>query len=1035
MIPKVEKQYKIFSEVFENLNQEQKRAVTELAKPVMVIAGPGTGKTQILAARIAYMLLHSDNISHENILCLTYTDAGAIAMRKRLLQFIGPDAYRISIYTFHAFCNAVIQENLNYFGKRDLEAVSELEQIEIVHEIIDSFTSDNPLKRYSGDYYFEAPRLLNLYEWMKKENVDSKQMHQYITEYLNEIELSDKYIYKKGDKKGEKKPDYFKIVDKMKLLQAAVDTFDTYVGKLKDRGRYDFHDMLIWVIEAFQNNEMILRDYQEKYQSILVDEYQDTNGAQNKILEMLISYWEIPDVFVVGDDDQSIFRFQGANVANINEFVSKYENKDLEQITLKLNYRSEQSILDAADALIKHNQQRLDQEKKIISAREPFHTFPLIQYYPNFSSETAMIGKEVKTLLDSGVPGNEIAIIYRKHAQAEELIRFFNYLKIPVKAKKEINILEQVLIQNLIHFLRFIHAEHSHPGSGDAYLFECLHYPGFGIAPLDLTRIAIQMQKGQKYREQWREVITENFQKTHPEWSLNFETQAALFRASQIIEKWIKCVVEEPIQELVSRVIRESNMLDRVLQSEHRNEQLQWLHTFYDFVKDSVLRQPGIKLAALLELIDRMNAQGVSIGSHRIWADVNGVQFLTGYASKGLEFDHVFMIGCNQKNWDKSNRNSGYTLPETIAEKVDETEDFRRLFYVAMTRARKGLILTYSEANDDAKELEKSRFIAEVEASGVKAIRANVDATFLQTFETSLFYEPSSAVKHYFENEWINELLENYQLSVTHLSAYLRCATSFYFEQLLQVPAPMSNAAAFGVAIHKSLESLFRNMMESSNQTFPTIEFLVKEFKREMYRLKDLFNEKEFEIRLESGEKILPEYYEARINGWIKDVQVEKLYHHKAYKHIPIKGKIDKIEFLDHQVNVVDYKTGKYKKEAFKAPILNQETLTDEELNQLSFEDRYGGNYWRQAAFYALLLSKSDDTTKDLNHICFDYVERDKTSKEIPRINVQITKEDLDMLGKQMEEVYDAIQHKKFSDGCKEPDCVWCNFMQTVYPE
>jgi len=161
-------QQEAFQGIYKNLNQEQRKAVDTIEGPVMVIAGPGTGKTQILSARIGKILLETDTLP-ENILCLTYTDAGAVAMRKRLLGFIGPDAYKVNIYTFHAFCNDIIQENLSLFEKTALDPISDLERIALFKELIDSFDKGNPLKRYRGDVYFEINNLQSLFSSMKRE--------------------------------------------------------------------------------------------------------------------------------------------------------------------------------------------------------------------------------------------------------------------------------------------------------------------------------------------------------------------------------------------------------------------------------------------------------------------------------------------------------------------------------------------------------------------------------------------------------------------------------------------------------------------------------------------------------------------------------------------------------------------------------------------------------------------------------------------------------------------------------------------------
>ena len=187
---------KKFAEEYDRLNKEQRKAVDTIEGPVMVIAGPGTGKTQILASRIGKILLETD-ASPENILCLTYTDAGVVAMRKRLLHFIGPDAYKVSICTFHAFCNDVIQDNLSLFEKTSLDPVSDLEKIQLFKELIDSFPKNHPLKRYRGDVYFEINNLQSLFSSMKREGWTPVFINQRINEYIADLPNREEFIYKR----------------------------------------------------------------------------------------------------------------------------------------------------------------------------------------------------------------------------------------------------------------------------------------------------------------------------------------------------------------------------------------------------------------------------------------------------------------------------------------------------------------------------------------------------------------------------------------------------------------------------------------------------------------------------------------------------------------------------------------------------------------------------------------------------------------------------------------------------------------------
>src|SRR5688572_3795796 len=499
-----------FREEYEKLNEKQRLAVDTIGGPVMVIAGPGTGKTQILASRVGKILLETD-ASPENILCLTYTDGGVVAMRKRLLQFIGSDAYKVNIYTFHAFCNEVIQENLSLFEKKALDPISDLERIELFKELIDTFPKNHLLKRYRGDVYFEINNLHQLFSTMKREGWTPSYINQKIDAFISSLDTREEFIYKRKFKEfnpGDLKKDKIEEEkEKKEKLRAAVNEFDRFQQMMRKRNRYDFDDMINWVIRAFEENKNLLAQYQEKFLYILVDEFQDTSGTQNRVVELLINYWEKPNVFVVGDDDQSIYRFQGANVENMMDFANSY-SKDLMTVVLTNNYRSTQPILDVSKTLINRNEERLVKKleglsKDLLSSNTLISQLthrPSLREYETQQQEMTGIAKEVQQLIQQGVPAGRIGIIYKENKYGEELAQYFKLLTIPVYSKRHLNILELPLARKITLVLRYLAAEHDTPYGGDEMLFELLHFDWFHIPPIEIAKLSIEVAE-KKYGE------------------------------------------------------------------------------------------------------------------------------------------------------------------------------------------------------------------------------------------------------------------------------------------------------------------------------------------------------------------------------------------------------------------------------------------------------------------------------------------------------------------------------------------------------
>ncbi|HEX2629537.1 MAG TPA: ATP-dependent helicase, partial [Chitinophagaceae bacterium] len=722
---------KKFGEEYERLNEQQRKAVDTIEGPVMVIAGPGTGKTQILASRIGKILLETD-AEPRNILCLTYTDAGVVAMRRRLLSFIGPDAYKVNIYTFHAFCNDVIQENLSLFEKRSLDPLSELEKIDYFKNLIDTFPKNHPLKRYRGDVYFEIHNLQMLFSTMKREGWTPAFINERIDQYLTELPTRDEFIYKRKYKEfnaGDMKKD--KIAEeneRMEKLRAAVNEFDRFQALMRSRNRYDFDDMINWVIKAFENNKNLLADYQERFQYILVDEYQDTSGTQNRLVELLISYWDKPNIFVVGDDDQSIYRFQGANVENMLQFAGNYK-EDLMTVVLTNNYRSTQPILDISKTLINRNDERLVKKieglsKELLSSNSNISHLlhpPQIREYETQRQEMIGIVKQVQHLVAEGVAPGRMAIIYKENKYGEELAQYFKLLQLPVYSKRHLNILELPLAQKIILLLRYLAAEHDTPFGGDEMLFEILHFDWFGIPPIEVAKISVEAAEKRSGDNKMaiRQLLYDK-SKAPAKDLFSVGLHDGLRKAHTVLEKLIAIVPNVTLQQLFDHCIREAGVLTRIMQSTDKHWQLQLLTALFEFISEETRRNPLMSLRDLVSLIELMEKEDVSLPLVQVSGSDKGINLLTAHGSKGLEFEYVFIAGCNSSFWEKKRKpGGGYKLPDTMFQSqpaaASDDEELRRLFYVAMTRAEQHLFISYSRFKNDGKELEPSMFIAEIQ--------------------------------------------------------------------------------------------------------------------------------------------------------------------------------------------------------------------------------------------------------------------------------------------------------------------------------
>jgi DNA helicase II / ATP-dependent DNA helicase PcrA len=1015
-------------------NQQQLQAINHVYGPMRVLAGPGTGKTHILANRIIYLLQHESDIKPHEILCLTFTDAGRIAMRNRLNTVVGAGvAQKIAIHTFHSFCNEVIQNNLKYFKREELEQVTELEQLDLIKTILDKLPVDHLLRNPKNPYK-PVKSLLYLFSNLKKENLTAEEVSAIIDQYLS-VEIFDdvKLFYQKKYKEkkaGDPKEAYYKKVEQMEKTKAAVALMDSYKQALLDANRYDFDDMIQWVIAAFATHDELLFDYAERYQYILVDEFQDTNGSQNKLIETLCSVsGQSPNLFVVGDDDQSIYRFQGANKQNMAAIETLYGD-EVVTVTLQTNYRSSQEILDLAEQFIKHNTgTRLKQDFKGLEAHNGTSSqSPILVAMQNERQEYVYLATQIEKLIHEGVAPEQIAVLFTKNKYCLQLGKYLDKIGIEYQSKTTENLLELSFAKKLFAILRYINLELDVPHSGDGLLFQILHYPFFDIQSHEIAKLSIAASSS-KERQGLRAFIASVVD--HQDYPMTDNMR----KTFQVLESLIALGTSETVFVIFKKIVQQCNVHAYILKNEYKIDYLGQLTAIFEFIEFESGRDKNLDLKKMMEILTIMSDNELKIPYISCFGNDNSVQLLTIHSSKGLEFEHVFIAGGLQSNWEgKKGFNNNFSLPPNLQDDIklknqggDENDtdlhELRRLMYVAITRAKKQVYLSYAKAKNDAKPLAPSSLLTELFGNIEQAQNHSADMATLARFEpVDLLLDEVPKLKA-LEKSFVDNQLKNYSLSATALNNYLDCPLKFYFRNVLRMPDGISENASFGSAIHHAFEQLFKEMLAHSEKVFPSLEFFIESFEKNMFVRRANFTKDGYEQKLDYGRFILEQNYISKIEQWSKEVEIE--WDAKTivmFNNVPLTGFIDKVELEGNHCNVIDYKTGNFSSK-----------FTTDDLKGITKkrDDTYtkGGHYWRQGVFYKILIDNCGNDWQ-VTSATFEFVEPTKPDGILNEKKFVISPEEVAQVSEQITSTYENIMAHHFYTGCGEEKCESCGFVR-----
>jgi len=991
-----------FLNYYKKLNKKQLEAVNELEGPVMVIAGPGTGKTQILAMRIANILLKTQ-INPSNILCLTFTNSGVQAMKQRLLQIIGPASYQIHVHTFHSFCNEVIGNYPEHFlTAKKINQLTDLEQIFLIQKIL-SEGEYRHIKPFKSPFHYQSSILAAIGN-LKQENIDPKKFTELVNAELENYDQIEDLRHGKGAHQGKIKAKYIKLENDLNKNKELADIYFKYHNELASKGKYDYSDMVLFVLDAFKNDSEILSAYQEKYQYILVDEYQDTNSAQNNIIKLLASFYENPNIFVVGDDEQSIFRFQGASLENILFFKELYPGT--KTIVLEENYRSIQKILDAGRALILNNKNqissRLNISKRLNSQIKNTSGNVEVAEFSNGSVESFFVAKKIGELISKNVDPNEIAILYKEHRDAEEIVDFLSKMNIPYIIEVGGNILEDPEIDKIITYLKALNFGVKE--ADNQLLLEILHYPFFGISPLDIYKIIVEANKS---RKNLFDVISSN--KIID--SLELDEPKAV---KEFVKTFLECrniANNAAFAHSFEDIINSTGYLNYLLSLNESVHHLNRLQTLFDEIKKVNTKNKHLKLTGFLEYIELLQENNISIKQRELSANYKGVRLMTAHKSKGLEFQYVFLTHCTDKHWGNKTKKELIKLPNSIlktkgldglSKEEEDNEEERRLFYVALTRSKIHILLTYATSYGEADNLSlaiPSKFISEIPEKlfhriDVKKYEDQYDERLKLTFGKKK-WEPSEALGHFLEH-----IIHEFRLSPTALNSYLECPQRFFYDNILRVPKTKDFTQGYGTAVHKALELLFKKYRRDF--VLPSKTDFLHDF---IEALEDeIFTTEERKRAEEYGNQILASYYDFYSKEWqSKGMPLSCEYdfsrHDVHYNDIPITGKIDRIDLIDrlsNKVRIIDYKTSSPKSLNF---ILGN---TKERDTKLMY----------QAYFYRLLSEADPLFQWEVQEIEFDFISPDKD--KFRHVTLPIDEKEYLEFKNTVEDVYDKIINLKF---------------------
>ena len=838
------------------LNAEQRRCVTHGEGPLLVVAGAGTGKTQVITRRIAW-LIATRRARPSEILALTFTDKAAAEMQVRVDQLVPYGYTDTNILTFHAFGDRLIREHALELGLPiDVRVLSRPEVVIFLREHLFDFELDEYRPLGNPTRFLDA--LATLFSRCKDEDIAPAAYLEHAQAVAAAAARSAAEVEACGDAATDSQRDAADAgAQDARRQEELARAYARYQELLGRAGFIDFGDQVSLALRLVRESASAREALQQRFRYVLVDEFQDTNRAQSELVALLAERHR--NVTVVGDDDQSIYKFRGAAISNILEFQARYRRA--RTVVLRRNYRSLAPVLDASYRLIRFNdpdrlEVRAGVSKRLVPVRAASGSPPVCHMsFTTGSEEADWVAAEIARRIADGAHPRDHAILVRTNAQADPFLRSLNLAGIPWRFSGTSGLYSRPEVRLLIAFLRAI-ADLS--SSVDVYALAASDL--YGLEGPELTAIVNSARR--RNRSLWE--VLDELERQPGILRLSPATRAAASRLVADLRQHSDLSRARPAGEVLYQFLRGSGLLGRLVAGETvaAEEALSNVARFFDIIRAQSALLADDRIAFVAPHIQTLIEAGDDPPTADIDPDADAVPVLTVHKAKGLEFPTVFLVGLVAGRFPATSRREPLAVPVELVRETLPTGDFqlqeeRRLFYVGMTRARDELILTHAADYGGVRARRISPFVLEAldlpSSASIpgRGVRESAPLEKLAAFEPPSV--PPEAARE--------PSAEPLALSFYQIDDYLTCPLKFKYVHVLRVPIAPHHAIIYGSALHKAVQEFHRR--QARGQAMSDDE-LIAAFEAAWSNEGFLTREHE-EARLEAGRAALRRFREAQL--------------------------------------------------------------------------------------------------------------------------------------------------------------------------